>query len=376
MADRIHLSPPSLTGREQELVAEALASNWIAPFGPQLDAFEKELATIVGVGGAVATSSGTAAVHLALHAVGVTAGEVVIASTFTFIGSVSPIVYLGGEPWFVDADPATWCMDPALLEEALSAAGDEGRHVGAVVAVDLFGQCADYAGIEALCARFDVPLIEDAAEALGATYGDRAAGGFGRAGVLSFNGNKIVTTSSGGAVVGDDEQLLDRARFLANQARDPALHYEHSEIGYNYRLSNLLAAVGRGQLTTLEERVAARRRVFAAYEAMLADLDGISFMPEARYGRSNRWLTTLTIDPGAFGASRDDVIAALDAEDVEARPVWKPMHLQPVFAGARWFGGAVSGALFADGLCLPSGTDLTDDQVERIAALVRSVGRG
>jgi pyridoxal phosphate-dependent aminotransferase EpsN len=376
LTERIYLSPPHLTGHEQKLVAEAFASNWIAPFGPQLDAFEAELADRVGVQGALATSSGTAALHLVLAALGVSSGDVVVGATFTFIGSVNPVRYLGAEPWFVDADPATWCLDPALLEEALAAASAEGRKVGAVVAVDLFGQCADYGEIEEICHRFGVPVVEDAAEALGATFGDRAAGSYGTAGILSFNGNKIVTTSGGGAVVSDDPELLERARFLANQARDPAVHYEHSKIGYNYRLSNLLAAVGLGQLATLDDRVAARRRVFDTYAEALGDVDGIAFMPEASYGRSNRWLTTLTIDPVRFGATRNDVIDALEKGNVEARPVWKPMHQQPVYAGSRNFGGAVSERLFADGLCLPSGTDLSDDQVRHISALVRDVGGG
>ena len=266
---------------------------------------------------------------------------------------------------------STWNMDPDLLEQALVAARDEGRRVGAVIAVDLFGQCADYDRIEEICERFDVPLIEDAAEALGATCSGQQAGSRGRVGILSFNGNKIITTSAGGALVSNDGALLDRAFFLATQARDEAVHYEHSAIGYNYRMSNLLAAVGRAQLETLAERVDARRRIFARYVDFLGDIDGIDFMPEAPYGRSNRWLTTLTVDAERIGAGRDDVIRLLDRENIEARPVWKPMHCQPVFANARAFGGSVSERLFETGLCLPSGTGLRNEQIARIAGLVR-----
>ena len=261
MNQRIYLSPPYLSGDEKRLLDETVDSNWIAPLGPQVEAFEAELADATGVRRALATSSGTAALHVALRVLGVQEGDVVIGSSFTFIGSVSPVRYLGAEPWFVDCAPETWNIDADLLEEALAAASSENRHVRAVIAVDLFGQCADYARIEPICDRYGVPLVEDAAEALGATYEGRPAGGFGRVGILSFNGNKIITTSGGGALVSDDEDLVERSFFLSNQARDSAMHYEHSEIGYNYRLSNLLAAVGRAQLVTLGERVEARRRV-------------------------------------------------------------------------------------------------------------------
>lgn len=373
MTERICLSPPYLSGTEQQLVSAAIDSNWIAPLGPQVEAFEADLASEVGVTRALATSTGTAALHLILDALGVGAGDVVVAPSFTFVGGVSPIRYVGAEPWFVDSSQSTWNLDPELVEEALLAAHAESRTVGAVIAVDLFGQCADYGRIGEICGRYRVPLIEDAAEALGATGQGGAAGSFGRAGILSFNGNKIITTSGGGALVSDDEDLVDRALYLATQARDPAAHYEHSVIGYNYRMSNLLAAVGRAQLSTLGERVEARRRIFDSYVDLLGDIDGIEFMPEAFYGRSNRWLTTLTIDPERFGASRDDVLRVLDEENIEARPVWKPMHRQPVFAGSRVFGGAVSEQVFETGVCLPSGTGMSDDQIDRVAGLIRSV---
>lgn len=368
---RIYLSPPHLTGRERELLAEALDSNWIAPLGPQVDAFEAELAAACGVGHAAALSSGTAALHLALLLAGVEPGDEVWCSDLTFVASANAVVYCGARPVFVDADRATWTLDPDLVAEELRRASREGRLPKALIAVDLYGQCCDYDRLVAACGEHGVTLIEDAAEALGASYRGRPAGSLGRCAVLSFNGNKIITTSGGGALVCDDPALAARARFLAAQAREPAPHYEHEELGYNYRLSNLLAAVGRGQLATLGERVAARRHNFAAYRERLGDLPGISFMPEAGYGEGNRWLTCLLVDPQAFGADREAVRGALEAEEVEARPVWKPMHLQPLYAGARVLGGAVSEALFERGLCLPSGSSLTEGELDRVAGIVR-----
>jgi pyridoxal phosphate-dependent aminotransferase EpsN len=266
-------------------------------------------------------------------------------------------------------------MDPNLLEDALEAAHARGTRPKAVISVDLYGQCADYAAITEICDRFGVPLVEDAAEALGATYRGRPSGGFGRLGVFSFNGNKIITTSGGGMLVSSDKALVDRARFLATQARDPAPHYEHSTLGFNYRLSNILAAIGRGQLRTLDERVAKRRRIFQRYVEGLGLLRGIAFMPEASYGSSNRWLTCLTFDPGEFGATREDVRLALEEEDIEARPIWKPMHMQPLFAGCRTHGGTMSERLFENGLCLPSGSSLCDSDQDRIVSIIRAVGK-
>ena len=305
---------------------------------------------------------------------GVGAGDDVFCSSLTFSASANPIVYAQGTPVFIDCD-ATWTMDPNLLEQALADADRRGRLPKAVITVDLYGQCADYDAIGPLCERFGVPIVEDAAEALGATYRGRPAGGFGRMGVFSFNGNKIITTSGGGMLVSADESVIRQARFLATQARDPAPHYQHSAIGYNYRLSNVLAAIGRGQLKTLAERVAVRRRIFDRYVASLGSLPGIEFMPEAGYGRGSRWLTCLTIDPRRFGATREDVRLALEAENIESRPVWKPMHLQPVFAGARMYGGAVSERLFADGLCLPSGSNLSEADQERVISVIQRVGQ-
>ena len=360
---RLYLSPPHMGTDELALVQDAFASNWIAPLGPHVDAFEREFAAKVGARHAAALSSGTAAVHLALQLLGVGRDDEVVCSTLTFCASAYPIVYQGARPVFVDSDRASWNMDPALLEEELAH-----RRPKAVVVVDLYGQSADHAPIRAACDRHGVPIIEDAAEALGATYGDRPVGTFGALGVFSFNGNKILTTSGGGMLVSDDAALIERARFLATQARDPAPHYEHSQIGFNYRMSNLLAAVGRGQLRVLDDRVAARRRIFDAYTRLLGDVDGLSFMPEASFGRATRWLTCILV---ADAATRDAIRVALEAEDVEARPVWKPLHLQPVFAGARRRGGAVAEDLFARGLCLPSGSAMTDDDVARVAAVVR-----
>lgn len=367
---RIYLSPPHVFGDEQSLVADAFASNWIAPLGPHVDAFEKEFQGVVDVPHAVALSSGTAALHLAMELLGVGARDHVICSSLTFSASANPIRYQGATPVFVDSDK-TWTMDANLLEDALKSGDAAGRRAKAVIAVDLYGQCADYQPILELCGRYGVPLVEDAAEALGATYKGRPSGGFGRLGVFSFNGNKIITTSGGGMLVSHEKALVDRARFLATQARDPAPHYEHSCIGYNYRLSNVLAAIGRGQLKTLAQRVAMRRRIFERYVEGLGDLPGVEFMPEAPYGRPTRWLTCLTISPEVCGADRESVRLALEAENIEGRPVWKPMHMQPVFAGTRVFGGAVSERLFRDGLCLPSGSSLSPDEQDRVISIVR-----
>jgi pyridoxal phosphate-dependent aminotransferase EpsN len=372
---RIYLSPPHMGSQERELLLDAFDSNWIAPLGPHVDAFEREVAEAVGTAHAVALSSGTAALHLALLLLEVGPGDEVVTSTFTFAASANAITYVGATPVFVDSDRETWNVDPALLADEIEARAQRGRPPKAALVVDLYGQCADYDPILEACARHGVPVVEDAAEALGATYRGRAAGTLGALGVYSFNGNKIVTTSGGGMLVSEREDLIERARFLATQAQDPAPHYQHSQIGYNYRLSNLLAAVGRGQLASLEERVALRRASNVFYRRELGDLPGIAFMPEAAYGRSNCWLTCIVVDPEAFGASREEIRVHLEAQDIEARPVWKPMHLQPAFQGCRVRGGAVSADLFARGLCLPSGSGLTDDERARVVEAVRSVPR-
>ena len=367
---RIYLSPPHLGAHEMEFVNDAIASNWIAPLGPHVNEFEKEFARYVGVPHAAAVSSGTAALHLALLLLGIQRGDEVLCSSLTFVATANPIVYEGGHPVFIDAERATWNMDPELLREELAACAARGKLPRAVIVADLYGQCADYDAISTVCAEYDVPLIEDAAEALGASYKDKRAGSFGKFGVFSFNGNKIITTSGGGMLVSEDAGLIERARFLATQARDPAPHYEHSVIGYNYRLSNILAAIGRGQLRVLEDRVASRRRNYEYYKAALGSLPGIAFIPQASYGHSNHWLTCITIDPEAFGATREEVRLALDAGDIESRPVWKPLHLQPVFTSCRVRGGAVAEHIFERGLCLPSGSSLSEDDLRRVSGMV------
>lgn len=372
---RIYLSPPHMCGEELELVKEAFASNWIAPLGPHVDAFESEIADYLGAGHAAALSSGTAALHLALIMAGVKPGDKVLCPTLTFSASANPIVYEGGEPVFIDSDRDTWNMDPGLLREELQHAALRGKLPRAVIVVDLYGQAADYDPILKACLEFDVPVIEDAAEALGASYKGKMCGSFGKMGVLSFNGNKIITASGGGMLMSDDESLIERARFLATQARDAAPHYQHSNIGYNYRMSNILAAIGRGQFRALEDRIAARGKIFNYYKAGLGDLPGIKFMPEAAYGSPNHWLTCVTVDEKEFGATREEIRLALESENIESRPVWKPLHMQPVFAACRARGGVVAEDIFERGLCLPSGSNLAVEDLDRIIEIVRSICR-
>jgi dTDP-4-amino-4,6-dideoxygalactose transaminase len=355
---RIHLSPPHVGSRERELLLDAFDSNWIAPVGPHVDAFEIELARVVGTRSAAALSSGTAGLHLALQLVGVGQFDEVVMPTLTFAATANAAVYLGAQPTFVDVSPASWQIDSDLLATYLHDRVRQGQRPAAVVVVDLYGQCADYDKILPICSELEIPVIEDAAESLGATYRGRPAGSFGRAAVVSFNGNKIITTSGGGMLLSDDSALIDRARHLATQARQNAPHYEHLEVGYNYRMSNLLAAVGRGQLATLEEKVAARRQVNLRYRSALQGLPGVEFMPDAGYGIPTWWLTALTIDPLVFGVTNDEIRAELHLHDIEARPVWKPMHLQPVFAESPRVGGVVAEHLFRTGICLPSGSSL------------------
>lgn len=372
---RIYLSPPHMSGGELPLIEEVFASNFIAPAGPMLERFERSFAEYLGLPHVVAVSSGTAALHLAMRTLGVSEGDEVWASSLTFIGSVSAIDFLKAVPVFFDVDEATWTMDPALLEQEMRRAADRGKLPKVVIPTDLYGQSCDMDAIKATCDAYDVPLVVDAAESVGAEYKGRKAGVGARASVYSFNGNKIITTSGGGLLASEDAELVRNARFLSTQAREPAPHYQHETIGYNYRLSNVLAAIGVAQLEALEQRVAQRRAVFQKYHDALAALPGVAFMPEAGYGRTNRWLTTLTIDPQKFGADRETVRLALEAENIEARPVWKPMHLQPVFANARCVGGDVSEKLFDDGLCLPSGSQMTDEDLERVIAIFRAQQR-
>lgn len=368
---RLYLSPPHMSGRELELVQEAFASNWIAPLGPHVDAFEQEVASYVEVSHAAALSSGTAAIHLALRLLQVQPGDEVLCSSFTFSASANPIVYEGAQPVFIDSETRTWNMDAELLREELRECARRGKLPKAVIVVDLYGQCADYDAILAACAEYEVPVIEDAAEALGASYKGRKAGGFGKFGIFSFNGNKIITTSGGGMLVSEDAGLIHQARFLATQARDAAPHFQHSHTGYNYRMSNILAAIGRGQLQVLAERIAARRRNFERYQERLSSLPGVNFMPISADGEANYWLTCLTVDPKLFGATREDVRLALEKENIESRPLWKPMHLQPVFADCRVRQGHVAEHLFEHGLCLPSGSNLDDADLQRVISIFR-----
>ena len=364
---RLFLSPPHLSGAELDLLAEAIESNWITTLGPQVEAFEQELGATTGAPSVLALSSGTAAIHLALIVSGIGAGDEVACSALTFAASANPIVYAGADPFFVDSDQS-WLIDPYLLDEAIASRKRAGGRVRAVIAVDLYGRCCDYDAITEVCARHDVILIQDAAESLGATYRGARSGSQAPLAALSFNGNKIITTSGGGALVGSDDTLVAHARKLSTQAREPVPHYEHTEIGFNYRLSNLLAAVGRAQLAVLPERVAARQRINARYREFLGDVPGIDFMPAPTDGTSNCWLTCITVDPGSFGTDREQIRLALEAEDIESRPAWKPMHLQPVFADSPMFGGDVSARLFEQGLCLPSGSAMTDDDQDRVVS--------
>jgi len=366
-----------MSGHELELVREAFASNYIAPLGPMVDAFEEEISRLTGIKYCLAVSSGTAAIHLALHCLGVGPGDEVFASTLTFIGSVSPIVFLGATPVFIDCEQETWNMDPGLLQKELEHCVRKGKLPKAVVVTDLYGQCADYDRIIGdICFAFGVPVVVDAAESLGATYKGRHAGVGAKAAIFSFNGNKIITTSGGGILASDDKDLIEHACKLSQQARESFPYYEHYEIGYNYRMSNILAAIGLGQLRVLKDRVQRKREIFNYYVQALKDLPGITFMPEADYGRSNRWLTVILIDPEKFGVDRERVRLELEQNNIEARPVWKPMHLQPVFKSkikSRVVGGEVSERFFKYGLCLPSGTAMTENDLERVVQVVRGL---
>lgn len=372
---RIYLSPPDVGPIERELLLDAFDSNWIAPVGEHLDAFEAEIAGYVGAGHATALASGTAGLHLALLLVGAGPGDDVIVPSLTFVATANTVSYVGARPVFVDSDEKTWCLDPDIVADLLDERARGGRLPKAVITVDLYGQCADYDALRATCGHYDVPIIEDAAEALGATYRGKSAGTFGLIGVFSFNGNKILTTSGGGMLVSDRRELVERARSLATQAREPAIHYEHAAVGFNYRMSNLLAAVGRGQLRTLPQRLARRNEINRRYREAFADQPGIGFLPDAPYGEPNHWLTVITIDHDVFGATPADISAALEEHDIEARPAWKPMHLQPVYASAPMRGGSVSERIFATGLCLPSGSSLTPDQQARVIQAVLATRR-
>jgi dTDP-4-amino-4,6-dideoxygalactose transaminase len=374
---RIPLSAPDLGATERDLLIETFDAGWVSSVGPVVDRFEKAFAEAVGLGHATAVSSGTAALHLALAMLGLKAGDAVIAPTLTFIGGVSPIVQTGATPIFVDVDPISWNMDPALVEAAFEAAERQGLTVRAVVPADLYGQCCDIDAIRAVADRHGVPVILDSAEAVGASRDGRPAGYGASVAAYSFNGNKIITTGGGGMLASDDADLIARARYLGSAARLPAVHYEHAEVGFNYRLGSLASAVGLAQLGSLEARVHRRRAIFDRYVARLGGVPGLSFAPEARGCLHTRWLSVILLNPEIAALSPEALRLALEAETIESRPVWKPMHLQPAFAGATVVGGRVAEALFAGGLCLPSGSALSDDDIDRVCdAILKALGRG
>ncbi|MCP9451748.1 MAG: aminotransferase class I/II-fold pyridoxal phosphate-dependent enzyme [Nitrospira sp.] len=377
MDQRILLSTPHLGEYEMRFIKEAFRTNWVAPLGPNVDAFEHELAAYVGVSHAVAVSSGTAALHLALRVLGVDRGDTVFCSTLTFVASANPILYQGACPVFIDSEPESWNMSPGALARALADAATVGQLPKAVIVVNLYGQSADMEQINALCDQYGVPVIEDAAESLGATYKGRASGTWGRLGVYSFNGNKIITTSGGGMLVSNDAALIDKARYLSTQAREPAPWYSHSEVGYNYRMSNVLAGIGRGQLKVLEDRVRLRRVIFERYRQGLAAIEALGWMPEAPYGRSTRWLSVCVIDVKRTSITPGEMISVLSRGGIEARHVWRPMHRQPLFDGCAYYPHepdySFSDEAFATGVCLPSGSNMTAEQQERVIRVVNSL---
>ncbi len=368
---RIYLSAPDISPQDHASVDAVLTSNWVAPIGPALDAFEAAVAARAGRSHAVALHSGTAALHLALQILGIGGGDAVVCPTLTFAASANPICYLGAEPVFVDSESRTWNMDPEKLETALQSR----RDIKAVIVVHLYGQCAEMTRILELCEAYGVPLIEDAAEALGASYHGRPAGSMGAFSFFSFNGNKIITTSGGGMLLGDEAVQIERARYLATQAREPVTHYEHKAIGYNYRMSNLLAGLGNSQLADLDRRVATRRAHFEAYKSALSDLPGVRFMPIADPDGANYWLTCFTLNPAEHPITRDVLLVALENADIEARPLWKPLHLQPVFKNKACFGGELAADLFERGICLPSGSGMSGDERQRVIDAIRAVFR-
>lgn len=370
---RIYLSSPHMSGGEMKYISEAFDQNWVAPLGPNVDAFEHALAEYCGVGHAAALSSGTAAIHLALINLGVGQGDEVIASTFTFSATVNPIVYQGATPVLIDSEPGTWNMDPQLLEDAIKKRRAQGSGLRAIIPVHLYGMPANMKDILSIAERYDIPVIEDAAEALGSRYHGKRAGSFGLMGILSFNGNKIITTSGGGALISDNKEFIAKARFLATQARDKAIHYQHSHIGYNYRMSNILAGIGRGQIEVIENRVSRRREIFSFYKESLGQYAGIEFIEEPGEDYfSNRWLTTILIDSKKTGFTREELQAKLETFNIETRPLWKPMHLQPVFAGCPAFVNNTSQKLFEKGLCLPSGSNMSEEDLSRIIKAIKA----
>ena len=374
MRKRIYLSVPHMGPTEEHYVHEAFAANWMTTAGANLDAFEKAYSERLGQP-CVALASGTAGIHLGLRLLGVGPGDEVMVSDLTFVASVNPIRYLGAEPVLIDSDRTSWNMDPGLLSRALDDRATRGRLPRAVVVVNLYGQSADMDPILAACRRHGVPVLEDAAEAVGTLYKGQPAGTLGDVNVFSFNGNKIITTTSGGMLASPNRDWVEKARFWSQQARDPRVEYHHTQMGYNYRMSNVLAGIGRGQLEVLDERVRQRRAVFERYREAFADLPGLEPMPEASFGLHTRWLSSFLVDEERFGASRDDVIRALAAENIEGRPVWKPMHLQPLYEQCERYGGDVGADLYQRGLCLPSSSSLGPEEQRAVIGIVEQVSR-
>lgn len=375
--DRIYLASPHMGGQEKEFIRQAFETNWIAPLGPNVDMFEKEVSEFVGTKGAVALSSGTAAIHMALRYIGIGRGDRVFCSSLTFAASCNPIIYEGAEPVFIDSEPESWNMSPLALLRAFKEGEKENKIPKAVVVVNLYGQSADMDSIKKICDSYNVPIVEDAAESLGAKYKGRFSGTMGQFGIYSFNGNKIITTSGGGMLISEDEKALKKTRFWATQSRDTARHYQHSELGYNYRMSNVLAGIGRGQLRVLKERLKQKKNIYDTYKRELGEIEDIELMPICDYGESNHWLSVITLKKNC-SVKPIDIILALEKENIESRPIWKPMNLQPVFSKYKFYSHNIENVsvgedIFNRGICLPSDTKMTEDQINRVISIIKQV---
>lgn len=375
--EKIYLSSPHMGGEERKYIDEAFRENWIAPLGPNVNNFEKEVSEYVGVKDAAAVSSGTAAIHLALKLVGVGQGDKVFCSSLTFAASCNPIIYEGGEPVFIDSEPESWNMSPKALLKAFKDCEKEGKLPKAVIVVNLYGQSADMDEIVEICNKYNVPIIEDAAESLGATYKNKYSGTFGKFGIYSFNGNKIITTSGGGMLISNDEDAIKKARFWSTQSRDNRRYYHHTELGYNYRMSNIVAGIGRGQLQVLKERVNKKKEIFEAYKNAFKDIGDIEMMPICSNGESNYWLTTITLKEGC-NISPLDIILALEKDNIESRNIWKPMHLQPYYSKYKFYshlenGESIAGDIFNRGICLPSDTKMTEKDINRVINIIKDL---
>jgi pyridoxal phosphate-dependent aminotransferase EpsN len=369
--NRIYLSPPDMSGTELGLVADVFKSNWIAPLGPEVDKFEKEFAKKNDVKYALATSSGTGALHLALKVLDISRGDNVFCSTLTFCATANPVVYEGANPVFIDSEKLTWNMDPNLLNDALKKYDKKKKLPKAVIVVHLYGQSADMNGIMDCCNKYEIPVIEDSAEALGALCGNKKVGTFGCMSIFSFNGNKIITTSGGGMLTSNNKGYIEIASHLATQAREPLPYYYHKKIGYNYRMSNVLSAIGRGQLQVLDKKIEKKRKIYEKYKNLLSDMSGITFVDEPAWSKGIRWLTCVLVEGKIFGSTCEDIRLELEKNNVESRPIWKPLHTQPIFSNCEKIGGEVSEKIFEDGLCLPSGTNLTDREIEKVCRIIK-----